>query len=826
MKFLDLFAGIGGFRLGLEQAGHTCVGFVEIDKFARKSYEAIFDTEGEYTEKDINDVKVELLPKADCWCFGFPCSPAGTKVKTSDGYKNVEDIVKGDLLLTHKGNYKPVVKTMNRMAPAINTIKAKGVYGLKLTDNHPVYVFNTSTHKFEWIKVAELDKKIHLLTLNINSQNQKLKLSDDQLWLLGRYVADGYLPNNGKTYTDFSIRASKREQFETHLDNYSFLLEHESRNCPEYIIQDLEFHELASRFGMGAKNKKIPQWLQDAPTDQIKVFIDGYLSGDGYVDESRTMWSTVSEDLALGLQALYVKTFHKIPAIYIRKDKRSQTFNDTYNSQIHLKDVGTLIVCNYMCTRIKSIVRQEKTIKVYNMEVKDDNSYTLDNVIVHNCQDISVAGKQGGFTNGKRSSLFFKVTGLIRELKEEDKPSYLFIENVKNLLSINKGWDFAKLLIEMDEIGYDVEWDVLDSAEVVPQHRERVFIIGHLKNINTKKVFPINLEEDYERKITGMYKLSPNERTELSQFSLSKKKRENSICSQVQRLPKSIQLKLQKIASSKNSKSTEKIRFFSKGGLQEAQKQCKTSSCIDKRKGICQLVHLPTKEMLLLWSSRKYASQGKRYLQQQGKQIDNRSVRLTNGVSKREYCFKLLTVQFYKERLFISAGDGIYWTPLCIEKVEPTRRILSDVLEKIVPEKYFLSSDKVEKLTKSNQLNSTMQGGGQEPKVAVREATKIGYDVAQLGDSINFAQPNSKTRRGRVGHGVANTLTTGIEQATLTGNLRIRKLTPLETWRLQGFPDWAFDRAKQAGLSDSQLYKQAGNSVTVPVIKAIAKRIN
>jgi len=441
------------------------------------------------------------------------------------------------------------------------------------------------------------------------------------------------------------------------------------------------------------------------------------------------------------------------------------------------------------------------------------------------CTNISIAGNGAGLS-GEQSSMFFEVMRLLREIDEKEKPKYLFMENVKNLLSSNRGWDFARVIFEMDEVGYDVEWDVLDSAEVVPQHRERIFIIGHLKNINTKQVFPINLEEDYERKITGMYKLSPNERTELSQFSLSKKKRENSICSQVQRLPKSIQLKLQKIASSKNSKSTEKIRFFSKGGLQEAQKQCKTSSCIDKRKGICQLVHLPTKEMLLLWSSRKYASQGKRYLQQQGKQIDNRSVRLTNGVSKREYCFKLLTVQFYKERLFISAGDGIYWTPLCIEKVEPTRRILSDVLEKIVPEKYFLSSDKVEKLTKSNQLNSTMQGGGQEPKVAVREATKIGYDVAQLGDSINFAQPNSKTRRGRVGHGVANTLTTGIEQATLTGNLRIRKLTPLETWRLQGFPDWAFDRAKQAGLSDSQLYKQAGNSVTVPVIKAIAKRIN
>ena len=118
---------------------------------------------------------------------------------------------------------------------------------------------------------------------------------------------------------------------------------------------------------------------------------------------------------------------------------------------------------------------------------------------------------------------------------------------------------------------------------------------------------------------------------------------------------------------------------------------------------------------------------------------------------------------------------------------------------------------------------NTMQGGGREPKVLVREATKKGYDIATVGDSINISQPNSKTRRGRVGHGVANTLLTGSEQATLTKDMRIRKLTPLECWRLQAFPDWSFNKAKAAGLSDSQLYKQAGNSVTVNVIEAISK---
>lgn len=68
------------------------------------------------------------------------------------------------------------------------------------------------------------------------------------------------------------------------------------------------------------------------------------------------------------------------------------------------------------------------------------------------CQDISVAGKQLGF-QGNRSSLFFRVMYLIGQLKEEDKPAYLFIENVKNLLSVNGGWDFARLLIEMEQGG-------------------------------------------------------------------------------------------------------------------------------------------------------------------------------------------------------------------------------------------------------------------------------------------------------------------------------------------------------------------------------------
>lgn len=83
MKFIDLFAGIGGFRSGLEKAGHQCIGYIEWDKFARQSYEAIYDTDGEFTAHDIQEVKGEQLPNAELWTFGSPCtniSIAGNRI--------------------------------------------------------------------------------------------------------------------------------------------------------------------------------------------------------------------------------------------------------------------------------------------------------------------------------------------------------------------------------------------------------------------------------------------------------------------------------------------------------------------------------------------------------------------------------------------------------------------------------------------------------------------------------------------------------------------------------------------------------------------------
>lgn len=127
-------------------------------------------------------------------------------------------------------------------------------------------------------------------------------------------------------------------------------------------------------------------------------------------------------------------------------------------------------------------------------------------------------------------------------------------------------------------------------------------------------------------------------------------------------------------------------------------------------------------------------------------------------------------------------------------------------------------------------------------EVPVREATKTGYATARAGrDAVNLTAPSSKTRRGRVGVDMANTLDTGCNQGIFVEispdltvyavwypkrqcYIAIRKLTPKECFRLQGIPDEYFEKAQFVN-SDSQLYRQAGNGVTVPVIMAIGEKL-
>lgn len=120
-------------------------------------------------------------------------------------------------------------------------------------------------------------------------------------------------------------------------------------------------------------------------------------------------------------------------------------------------------------------------------------------------------------------------------------------------------------------------------------------------------------------------------------------------------------------------------------------------------------------------------------------------------------------------------------------------------------------------------MTNTITSVQKDNYVAIRTANKTGYDLATDGDGIDLAYPDSKTRRGRVGHGVSKTLPTSDSQGVMDG-YRIRKLTPLECWRLMGFDDEDFRKAEKVN-SNTQLYKQAGNSIVVNVLEAILKEL-
>lgn len=391
------------------------------------------------------------------------------------------------------------------------------------------------------------------------------------------------------------------------------------------------------------------------------------------------------------------------------------------------------------------------------------------------CQDISVAGKQLGF-QGNRSSLFFRVMYLIGQLKEEDRPTYLFIENVKNLLSVNGGWDFARLLIEMEQGGYDAEWQVLNSKDFgVPQNRERCFLIGHLRGRGSAKVFPVERAD-------GKNSVSLN------------------------------------LFGCLNGRNSQRDRVYSSEGL---------APTISTKPG----GNTEPKVPIIFDTS---------YIGQDGK------VREYEGICPT------LTSRDYKEPRSVGvvcnvnpSGKGMNGNVYDSNGVSPSLTTNKGEGNKIsIP---VLTPDRAEKRQNGRRFKDdgepmfTLTGQDRHGiAVEVKEATKQGYTECRVGiDSVNLAVPGSATRRGRVGHGVANTLDTSCNQGIFVKvsdelivyaiwyekyqcYIAIRKLTPKECFRLQGWSDDYFEKAQFVN-SDSQLYKQAGNGVTVNVIQAIAE---
>lgn len=294
------------------------------------------------------------------------------------------------------------------------------------------------------------------------------------------------------------------------------------------------------------------------------------------------------------------------------------------------------------------------------------------------CQSFSVAGKRRGFED-VRGTMFFYLANATKQIK----PRYFIFENVKNLLSHDKGRTFITILRTLHDIGYDVQWSVLNSKDFgVPQNRERVYIVGHLRGERPPEIFSIKKED--ERFNEQRIKVIASTRSE----------------------------------DAANSGQREMV--YSDQGIVGAL----TASDYKEQKKVARLMQLIP-----------------------GRQGE--SVYSINGIDCTQNA--------------LSGGDGaktgLYAMPI-------------------------LTPDRAEK--------------------------------RQNGRRIKNLNEPMFTLTGQDKHGVV----------LIDGeSYQVRRLTPLECFSLQGFPDWAYERARAIEMSDTQLYKQAGNAVTVNVVRWIGERI-
>lgn len=521
-----MFAGIGGFDLAFKNVfpDGEIIGYSEIDKYAISIYNFNFPNTKNYGS--INN-RAEDLPKFDIATFGFPCFPKGTMILTKEGNNRIENINKGDLIYTHKGKFKECVQTMNKQYNGLmwELNFHGGVPGINCTPEHPIYVSKKnkkwdnkkrgyeifySEHYFE--KAANLTKDDYCL-YPIKKGNQK---ADKNLMeFLGFYLAEGWYSKrkrkkkNGKQ--DYRIYLAINKKEKSYIQNlvkklkvtsrYSTLKEYKIHfegnigNGLKCIILSEHLWNICKEFGDNAKRKKIPEYIFNIRKQDAKYFIKGYYNGDGYYNAKGFLSATtISKELAEGMQRLILQTHHKLASVhkYIRSkchyiQGRKVNQNDTYTIRYYDRDRQKenfwFVKNGYLYIKPKKISTYGTRELVYNIGVRGHESYTVGLVAVHNCQDLSIAGKRKGF-KGQRSSLFHQAMRIINECR----PSYFIFENVKGLFSSAKGEDFITVLQTISDIGYDGQWYCYNSKAVIPQNRERIFFTGTQRKTQTGNI--------------------------------------------------------------------------------------------------------------------------------------------------------------------------------------------------------------------------------------------------------------------------------------------------------------------------------------------------
>ena len=564
LNVIDLFCGCGGMSKGLTDAGLNIIVGIDIWDKAVESYNKNFKHKAycedltKLSPEKFNELYNKDNKNIDILVGGPPCFIAGTQVLTYDGYKKIEDVILEDRLLTHTGKFQKIVNLQRKKYTG-------NIYELDInfhpeiincTEEHPFYVrtknkiWDNTIGKYKiiyekplWKIAKELTTNDYLgmvinsneiipeFTLNIINDQHKEKIILDKLeywYMMGYYVCYGLVEKKiKKKRTKYNIKfLIYDKQVLKKLQKVLPLLREQYNECNSYqrvVCVDNVWIQILRMFG--TYEKKIPEWVQNAPKEFIIEFIHGYIISQNHI-------STTSSNIAFDIQRLFFKLGQIIsinksdspaqcklsmiksdnPAqCYLKKEiiytyylkhkihQNVKSFNENDNvwieplkineRKIKEEDVISFNEYDYIWIKPLKITKREvREENVYNFEVLNDNSYIVENTIVHNCQSYSIAGKRD--KNDPRNALFMEYIKYL----DYYKPKAFIMENVIGILSkktIN-GEKVIDIIMEQLNRNYNCIINKLYASDFeVPQNRRRTIIIGIRKDLN---ILPKNHE--------------------------------------------------------------------------------------------------------------------------------------------------------------------------------------------------------------------------------------------------------------------------------------------------------------------------------------------
>ena len=343
-----------------------------------------------------------------------PCVTGDSYVLTDKGYKEIVDIVKGDLVKTATGLYKPVTKLhKNRLDDRqILQITPMGyTEPIKVTNDHKLLISKKDKvldARPEWIKSEDIELQDYLC---IPRNKKASSISDepkDLFWLYGLYMAEGDIRYN-ESKRSYRVRftlgshedkliqkiediVSRRFRYHIHVQDKR----PKEKTKIVAITRKAFVKKILELFGRNiSKTKKVPSMVFGASDDQIQAFIDGYFAGDGYTYKNSKIYSTASQQIAYGIQELYSR-LGQFAKVY----KRTRDTNYNKNSVIYRVYVCGYNITNKSMQRLQwkrddtylyvpvkqiEILQSDINESVYDITVEDDPTFTINNLATYDC---------------------------------------------------------------------------------------------------------------------------------------------------------------------------------------------------------------------------------------------------------------------------------------------------------------------------------------------------------------------------------------------------------------------------------------------------------